>query len=126
MAAESGGTELFGHLVSSLQDDIEVANGAITGELKYISTGALPDYWGPGYFLALKFTYDNATYTSVKVGLSPSEGSGLVELDADKNAVAKITNKDRQVFVVKAVKNGKNITERYDLSGLTFEAVPSA
>ena len=72
----------------------------------------------------LKFSADDwEDYTSVKVGLEPSQGSGLVELlgDPDKNGVFKITNKDEQVFKVVA-KNGTNETVMtFDLSELTLE-----
>ena len=62
------------------------------------------------------------TYENVKVGLSPTEGSGLVTLDSDKNGVFKITNKDVQKFVIFQEKTGKGrLMEFYDLSGLTLD-----
>ncbi len=101
-----------------------MADGAITGTLKYVSSGALAADWGAGNFLALKFTdIDTTGLTSLKVGLSPSEGSGLVELlgDPDMDGVFKITDKTTQKFVIEAT-NGKNTARiEYDLSGLTLE-----
>ena len=77
--AEDGETVIFGHTVSDLQTDVAVADGAITGTLAYTKTGQLKKDWGPGNFLALKFSDIDADATSVLVGLEPSEGSGLVE-----------------------------------------------
>ena len=98
-----------------------VGDGAITGTLKYLSTGQLVTDWGAGNFMALKFTSTDERITSIKVGLDPSQGSGLVELDEDMNGVFKVTNKDTQKFVVQI--SGGGATERfeYDLSGLTVE-----
>ena len=119
--AENGNTELFGRKVSTMQTGITVASGAITGTLKYISSGAIAQDWGAGNFLCLKFPDADIANLTVKVGLNPSEGSGLVALDADKNGVFKITDKNRQQFVV-LQQNGTNSTvQSFDLSGLTCE-----
>lgn len=126
IAAESGVTTVFGHTVSDLQSNIAIANGAVTGTLEYVATGALATDWGPGYFLVLKFSGLDQSVTSVKVGLDPSVSSGLVELigDPDMNGVFKITKKDKQKFVAR-VRNANYTKEhRLDLSGLTL-ATPS-
>ena len=115
---EAANAVLFGHTVSDLQTDVEVANDAITGALSYVSEGALPDYWGPGYFIALKFSGIDATATSVKVGLDPSAGSGLVELDDDKNGVFKITDKSTQRVKVVSTDGTRSTVQYFDLSGL--------
>lgn len=108
--------------MSDLQTGLSVADGAITGTLHKVTTGALADYWGEGYFMALKFANPDSGATSLKVGMDPSEGSGLVELDADMNGVFKVTDKDAQVF--KTVSSaGTRTSEKvltYDLSGLTL------
>lgn len=74
--------------------------------------------------MAFKISDIDENATSVKVGLQPSEGTGLVEIidDPDKNGIAKITNKDVQKFKVVQTDNAghKNI-QLYDLSGLTLE-----
>ena len=106
-----------------MQSGISVSDNAITGTLKYLSSGQLVTDWGAGNFLALKFSGTDPRATSVKVGLAPSEGSGLVELidDPDQNGVFKITNKDVQKFKV-VVSDGTNTTvQTFDLSGLTVE-----
>lgn len=102
-----------------MQTGITVSNYAITGTLKYLSSGQLVTDWGEGYFLALKFSGDDtSTPEDVKVGLEPSVSSGLLPLDSDKNGVFKITDKDTQYFVVQY--DGKTV--RYTLNGLTLQA----
>jgi hypothetical protein len=117
----AGGDDIFGRKVSTLQSGITVADGAITGTLKYLASGAIAQDWGPGNFIALKFPTADIENSTVKVGLEPSAGSGLVELDEDKNGVFKITDKDRQKFVVQMTKDGETVVQRYDLRGLTCE-----
>lgn len=120
--AESGGTSIFGVLVSTLQDGVKVEGNQITGTLKYQSEGTLVNDWGAGYFLALKFSYLDADATSVKVGLDPSQSSGLVEIinDPDLNGVFKITDKDAQDFKVVTTDGTHTQTDTYNLSGLTL------
>lgn len=110
----------WGTATSAMQSDIAIANGAITGTLKYLDSGALATDWGAGNFMALKFTVP-ATATSCKVGLNPSEGSGLVELDSDKDGVFKVTNKDTQKFVIVTTDGTYTLTQEFDLSGLICE-----
>lgn len=94
----------------------------ITGTLyKQTESSALVDYWGPGYFIALQFGSQNwSQYDSVKVGLEPSEGSGLVEIidDPDKNGVFKITSPSLQKFKIVAKKGANTVEKDYDLSDL--------
>lgn len=57
----------------------------------------------------------------VKVGLQPSEGTGLVSIkgDVDDVIVMKITDKDQQKFKVVSTKTGYDTNiQSYDLSGL--------
>lgn len=121
VAPESDEATLFGTPVSDMQTGLNVANSAITGTLKYINSGALATDWGAGNFMALKFTNIDEDATSVKVGMEPSMGSGLVEIltDPDKNGVFKVTNKS-QKFVVVSTVNGFTNKQIYDLSGLTL------
>lgn len=105
---------------------MNVSGNAITGTLKYLDSGDIADYWGDGNFVALKFADLDPNATSVKVGLDPSQGSGLVEIlgDPDLNGVFKITDKTSQVFkVVTTVGDGRTKTDTYDLSGLTLESI---
>lgn len=104
------------------QSDIDVIDNAITGSLFFIEGGLSPSgpLAGDGYFLALKFSDLDPDATSVKVGLDPSKGTGLVEIinDPDKNAVMKIDNKDEQVFKVVSSNGTSSHTQVFDLSGL--------
>jgi len=113
---------LFGVPVSDIQaNDVKVENGAITGTLKYISTGTLATDWGAGNFIALKFKNNDENVTKIKVGLDPSQSSGLVELDSDMNGVFKITDKNAQKFVVECYDKDNNKDRyEYSLKGLTL------
>ena len=106
-----------------MQSSVAVSGNAITGTLTKLTSGQLVTDWGEGYFLALKFDdfSEGLTYEDVQVGLSPTEGSGLVTLDSDQNGVFKITNKDEQKLTVLQAKEGVGrLIEFYDLSGLTL------
>ncbi len=78
---------------------------------------------GDGYFIALKWSEPGETVTSLKVGVQPSEGTGLVEAidDPDRNVVAKIANADNQKFVIVQSNATQSTKQVYDLSGLTLE-----
>ena len=86
---------------ADFQSDVAVADGKVTGSLKFIEGGLSPSgpLAGDGYFLALKFDNFSSglTYANVKVGLEPSStGMALQTLDSDKDAVFKITDKANQ------------------------------
>lgn len=121
---ESATTELFDHLVSEMQSNVNVLSDKITGTLHFIedfaSSGPLA---GDGNFLALKFNADWDKFTSVKVGLEPSQETGLVEIinDPDKNGVFKVAN-NNQVFKVVASDGENTETFTYSLSKLVLEA----
>lgn len=122
--AESQSSQIYETDVSDIQDaDVTVSGKKITGTLKYLSTGPIAGYWGAGNFLALKFSDVDPKATSIKVGLNPSEGSGLVELlgDPDMNGVFKITDKTTQKFRVVITDGHLTKTTDYDLSDLTCE-----
>lgn len=107
-----------------MQTDVSVADGAVSGTLKYITTGSLVDEYGEGYFVALKWTDPDAHATSLKVGLDPSEGTGLIECidDTDRNGVFKVTNPSKQKFIVMQSGAGYATNkQKFDLSGLEFE-----
>lgn len=127
--AEKGTFNLadYGKTVSQLQSGVVVADGAITGTLKFISGGLSPagPLAGDGNFMCLKFE-NTSDADSIKVGLVPSAGTGLVEIigDPDMNAVAKVAgvlNGQQQVFKVVTKKGNIEKTQTYDLSGLVLE-----
>ena len=115
-----------------MQDDVEIGANGVTGTLKFIEGGLAESgpLAGDGYFLAL--TLADNTYTglaSVKVGLEPSAGTGLVELidDPDKNGVFKVTNKDVQKFkVVQTASDGRTKTQIVNLDRLELESAEGA
>ena len=124
MQAEAADVTLFDTLVSDMQSGVLVSDGGITGTLKYLSDESNPlvAHWGAGNFVALKFTDFAAGLTSVKVGLDPSESSGLVEIinDPDKNGVFKVTNNATQNFKIVATDGTQTLTKIFDLAGLTL------
>lgn len=106
-----------------MQEDLTVGADAITGTLHYIDSGTLAHDWGAGNFMALKFTDIDPEATSIKVGMQPSESSGLVEIidDPDKNGVFKVTDKNKQKFVVQTTTGGVTTTKHYSLTDLVVE-----
>ena len=116
---------LFEVPVSEMQSNVTVSGDSIKGTLKWLDgDNAITQVWGEGNFLCLKFTADDwSDYTSVKVGLEPSAGSGLVEIKDDDthDGVFKISNK-KQKFVVVATNGIRTITKKYRLSGLTLQS----
>lgn len=71
-----------------------------------------------GNYLALKFDFtDDATTTVEIVGGT----TGAVTLDADKNWVGLIANKDSQTIKVVATKGDMRVEKTYRLTGLTLE-----
>lgn len=125
---EEGNTTLFDVKASLMQDGLAVENGKVTGTLKYLGTAnAITNVWGKGNFIPFKLTVDDWTkYKSVKVGLVPSAGSGLVEIkdDPQHNGTAKVSDKNTQRFKIVAVSaDGKKVhTQLFDLSGLVCNA----
>lgn len=108
-----------------MQTSVAIANKAITGTLKYVSSGALARDWGAGNFIALKFTLPSGETNPehVRVGMLPSVGGyDPIPLDNDLNGIFKVTDKDSQVFVVDTFNGAYWSRETYDLSGLTCNA----
>jgi len=102
-----------------------VTGDKITGTLKFIEgglceTGPLS---GDGYFLALKWSSLDTNTTSLKVGLDPSRGTGLVECfdDPDRNGVFKIDDINEQLIVIIQSDGTHETKQCFDLSGLTLE-----
>ena len=109
--------------VSDMQENIVVGADKITGTLKFIKGGIAPSgiLAGDGYFMALKFSEVDASATSKKVGLVPSQGSGLVELDSDMNAFMKITDIQNQIFEVVITDGTRTGVQKFDLSELELK-----
>ena len=71
-----------------------------------------------GNYLALKFDFVSGATTTVEI---VGGTSGAVTLDADKNWVGLIANKDTQKIKVVAVKGDIKVEKTYSLTGLTLE-----
>lgn len=112
---------MFDTRVGSFQSGIKVKGNKISGRLTYLDEGPIPAHWGNGYFIALQFADFDESATSVKVGMSPSQGSGLVEIltDPDKNGVFKVLN-NSQNFEVVSTDGTHTLTQTFDLSGLVL------
>lgn len=123
VSAVASDYDFWGTAASAIQSGITVADGAITGTLTKLTSGQLVTDWGEGYFLGLAFTDLDSRAATVKVGLRPSQGSGLVDIvpDPDRTGVFKITDKDAQVLVVESADpSGTKTTQTFNLSGLTL------
>ena len=123
--AEPAGGKLFEVDVDDMQSGVSFANGKVTGTLKYLSgSNAITDVWGEGYFLCFNMADSTFTgYTSVKVGLTPTAGSGLAEIisDPDKNGICKVSDKAQQLFTIVSTKGGVTKTKAYSLADLVLE-----
>ena len=125
VTAVDNSAQLFDVDVADMQsDDISIANGKITGTVKYLSgSNAITNVWGEGNFLCLAFSNWDANADKVLVGLDPSMGSGLadVKADPDHNGIFKVTNKNTQRFVVCVQKGSKTTWTYYSLADLDCE-----
>ena len=106
---------MFDTVVSSMQkNDVAVQGNAITGTLKYLATGSPAETYGAGYFIALKWSNLDSDTTSLKVGIIPSRGTGLVECfdDLDRNGYFKVS--DRKM---RSEKEAASVLQHRDGSG---------
>ena len=80
--------------------DFAVVDRAIIGSVKKLSSGVLPDYWGAGNFMALKFVIidPDVSPSDVKVGIK-----GLAALDNDLIAAIKIEDKTKPFRVITTI-----------------------
>lgn len=96
--------------------DFAVVDRAIIGSVKKLSSGVLPDYWGAGNFMALKFVIidPDVEPSDVKVGIN-----GLAALDNDLIAAVKIEDKTKPFRVITTI-DGYDYEDNYNLNGLTL------
>ena len=84
---------IYGETVSNMQGaDLQVVGHAIIGSVKKLTSGELPDYWGAGNFIALKFVIidPDVKPEDVKVGIN-----GSAALDNDLKGAIKIEDKTK-------------------------------
>lgn len=120
MTPDDGETERYGMAVSDLQSDIAIADGAITGTLKYVT-----DYTGfsgdpnlqSGNYLSLKIADEDAQSIEVSIG-----DRGPVEVKEDGFIVIRLTSEDlSDELVITDIDDIERETVTLDLSGLVLE-----
>src|SRR5574344_1221652 len=114
---EAQSATMYNETVSNMQAaDVQVVGNAIIGNVKKLTTGELPDYWGAGNFIALKFVIvdPDVTFENVQVGIK-----NLVTLDGDLNGAIKIEDKTLPFRVIVTV-DGQEYKYNYNLNGLTL------
>ena len=96
--------------------DFQVVDRAIVGSVKKLSSGVLPDYWGAGNFMALKFIIidPDVSPEDVQVGIK-----GLAALDNDLIAAVKIEDKTKPFRVITTI-DGYEYKDEYNLNGLSL------
>lgn len=126
VAPVPGSEILFDTQVSDMQSNVNVYGEFITGSLSYFEDGIAES--GPlhdgHWFLALQFSNIPDDADSVKVGLEPNYGTGLVELDSDLNCVMNI-HENTQMFIVQTTIGSEVYRQEFDLRYLNLEAAPT-
>ena len=116
----SASEDLFGKVISDLQDGINVGQGVITGHLNYVSgyTEFSDDVaLQSGNYLALHASVPGVNDATIVVTLDDS-----VTLDSDGRIVLRIADKDSQTITVVASKDGyDSVTKVFSLSSLTVD-----
>lgn len=120
-------TSVYGVSVADIQDGVSISDNSFKGTSKYLSgSNAITDVWGEGNFVAVTFSATSwSAYTSVKVSLEPSAGSGPAELIGhldDLDSVFKITDKNSQKLKIVATDGTKTRVQAYSLADLVLEA----
>ena len=112
--------KVFGSNVSDIQTGVSVTyDNSILGYLKRLSSGALVERWGAGYFIALRFIIKDSSIKPEDIKVSHS-GGGLVTLDEDLNGAFKIGDEITDTFIVEVTIGDEVITYEYDLTKLNF------
>ena len=119
-----GDVDLFGKVVSDLQEDVTVSPDGVTGTLKYVAdySSAYSGDEASGNYLVLRCTtpgVEDAVITVEVVG----GVHGPQTLDADGIVICRIADKSTQTVQVVASKEGLGTdTVTLDLTGLTLES----
>ena len=112
--------DVLGKDAGDLQEDVAIANDAITGTLKYVTgyTGFSGDVSEQsGNYLAIKVEADADSITVELVGGTLGHP---VTLDEDGMIVLKIANTSTQSISVVATKGNISETHNLSISGLTL------
>lgn len=122
VSAIDGTEELFGKLASELQENVEIANNAITGKLLYVT-----DYTGfsskveeqSGNYLAIKV--EAVAGATITVELINGTLGHPVTLDSDGMIVLRIADVSTQSIRVVATKGTVSETQNYAISDLVLD-----
>lgn len=120
---EDSESTILGKTVGDLQDDITITETRISGTLKYVDD--FDDYsedaeLQSGHYLALKFTADENSLTSVQV-IGGTTTEEPVVVGEGMNAVVRITDPMRQRLKVTSELDGCEPNEKiYRLTGLVL------
>ena len=120
ISAVADDVDVLGKDAGDLQEDVAIANGAITGTLKYVTgyTGFSGDVSEQsGNYLAIKVEADADSITVELVGGTLGHP---VTLDEDGMIVIRITNTTTQSITVVATKGNVSETHNLSISGLTL------
>lgn len=119
--------DFWGVTPEEAQDEFAVTGDQITGKLYEMTdeSKVIVKDKGKGYYVCIKVTDIDADATSVKIGLEPSMGSGLVEIidDPDKAGIFKVTYKESQILKVIQSNDTCKRTQCFSLAGL--ELIPA-
>lgn len=112
-----------GKVASDLQSDVVITDNVISLKSKFIEGGLAESgpLAGDGYFMALTWSAPAGNITSLKVGVIPTQGTGLVEAlsDPDRTVVVKLDNTRHQNFVVATTTGDASNVQTYSLN-VTF------
>lgn len=115
-------TDLYGKVVSDLQEDVVISSDGVTGTLKYIAdySAAFESGENSGNYLAIHCTTPGVEDAEITV---TSSDEGTVLFDSETGiAICRITDKDTQTIEVVAYKDGQSDSVTLDLSDLTILA----
>lgn len=100
-----------------------VGNTLLKGTSKWLPAGnQISDYWGAGNFFAVDISAaDWSAFTSVKIGLEPTQGSGPQPVTQNDDAVFKIDDPQRQKLVITATNGTYTDRQEIALNGITLQ-----
>lgn len=119
VSPKAGSATMYGHKVNTMQSNVVVGEGKITGDLVYFPNGIAETgpLSGAGWFLSLGWSDPDASATSLKVGLNPTMGTGLVEClsDTDRDGTFHITSDTQSLVIQQTDSSGNVISQVYEL-----------
>lgn len=133
LAPGSADASVYGVTVSSLQEDMSVADTAISGTLKYISDGTVWNESAPwttgtddtGNYIVMRVTGIDESIDDCEVELTGSLDDPI-EITANNQVVCyRITDKTTQKIKLTTTIDSDEYVKTYDLSGLTLTPAPN-